>query len=138
MICSYQRLNKSTDGISKIPRRLPGFCNSAVLTEIFNAHRRNLYILKLPDVEFIFSYPSCYEGPLNKALRKHVLHDVKPVALVNAAEVTAIADPGYIWPMPSLQALIEIREDSVHDIEIIILSHSSSITAFIGGRPWQK
>ena len=133
-----QDLNERRDGISKISRRLPGFCNSAVLTEIFNAHGCNFYVFKPSDVEFIFPHSGRYEYSLDKALRKHVLHDVKPVALVNTTEVPSIADPGDIWPMPSFQTLVKIREDPVHNIEIIILSHSSSISGKQGGTTWQK
>ena len=138
MLSIKQQSDKRSNCISDIPRCFPGFCNAAVVREIFNTQGSYLYIFKSPDIKLILANARSYEYPFNKALSQHVLHDIEPVSLVYIAKVPAVAYPARISLMPSFQALIKVRKNSVYNIEIIILSHSTSISGITGGTTWQK
>ena len=112
-----------------------GFLDEVVIQKISNTGRGNLNLIRLIDDLVINILP--LREPLNQALVLHMLKNIKPVAFIDIKELVR-HQLFWIYILARFQALIEISKYLIDDNVVIILSHSSSISVFIGGSTWQK
>ena len=122
------------------------FRYEVIVKEIADTSRRDLDVFQSNHLNCSAVYIPRKIQPFYKSLILEMLHDICPIELVYRTVMSSILNKAHIRFMAILQALIEISQYLVHDNVVIILSHSSSISAdpglespFVHRRQsWQK